>query len=177
MDDGVIERIENKFINIYNKFDILDVKLNDFHLRFDEVNKMIDIINSDGYSKIYKVYYPIKNYDLIQNEFFIYAEYIDILLKKNSYVIFEYSFEAEFIDIPLVINLKIDNVLEKDFNVNLKNYNKIRYMFKLEYNITEVNFYLNLLNNEIYNDEKMEYLKKIIFNNKKIKFNIFSYGI
>ena len=29
---------------------------------------------------------------------------------------------------------------------------------------------------EIYNDEKMEYLKKILFNNKKIKFNIFSYN-
>ena len=34
-------------------------------------------------------------------------------------------------------------------------------MFKLEYNITEINFYLYLLNNEIYDDEKMEYLKKI----------------
>ena len=50
-------------------------------------------------------------------------------------------------------------------------------MFKLDYNITEINFYLHLLNNEIYNDEKMEYLKKILFNNKKIKFNIFSYSI
>ena len=28
---------------------------------------------------------------------------------------------------------------------------------------------------KIYNDEKMEYLKKILFNNKKIKFNIFSF--
>ena len=26
-----------------------------------------------------------------------------------------------------------------------------------------------------YNDDKMEYLKKILFNNKKIKFNIFSF--
>ena len=26
-----------------------------------------------------------------------------------------------------------------------------------------------------YNDEKMEYLKKILFNNKKIKFNMFSF--
>ena len=33
-------------------------------------------------------------------------------------------------------------------------------MFKLEYNITKINFYLYLYNNEIYNDEKMEYLKK-----------------
>ena len=48
-------------------------------------------------------------------------------------------------------------------------------MFKLEYNITKIKFYL--YNNEIYNDEKMVYLKKILFNNKKIKFNIFSYNI
>ena len=73
--------------------------------------------------------------------------------------------------------MKIDDVLEKNFNINLKKYNKIRYIFKLEYNITKINFYLYLLNNETYDDQKMEYLKKIIFNNKKIKFNIFSYNI
>ena len=39
-------------------------------------------------------------------------------------------------------------------------------MFKLEYNITEIKSYLYLYNNEIYNDEKMEYLKKILLNNK-----------
>ena len=36
MDDGVIERIENEFINIYNKFDILDEKINNFYIKFDE---------------------------------------------------------------------------------------------------------------------------------------------
>ena len=45
-------------------------------------------------------------------------------------------------------------------------------MFKLDYNITKINFYLYLYNNEIYNDDKIEYLKKILFNNKEIKFNI-----
>ena len=38
-------------------------------------------------------------------------------------------------------------------------------------------FYLYLFNNEIYSDEKTEYLKKILFDNKKIKFYIFSYNI
>ena len=60
----------------------------------------------------------------------------------------------------MVINLKIDNVLEKDFNIQLKKHNKIRHVFKLDYNITKINFYLYLFNNEIYNDDKMEYLKK-----------------
>ena len=46
-------------------------------------------------------------------------------------------------------------------------------MFKLDYNVTKINFYLHLLNN----DNKMEHLNKILFNNKKIRFNIFSYNI
>ena len=175
MDEIVVERVENNFINIYNKFDILDKKLNDYHMKFDKINEMIDLIISDEYTKIYKTYYPMKNYDLVQDRFFIYNEVIDIPLRANTYIIFEYLFESEYIDIPLVINLKIDGVLEKDFNIRLKKHNEVRHMFKLDYNITKINFYLYLFNYEIYNDEKMEYLKKILFNNKKIKFNIFSY--
>ena len=173
--DEIVERVENNFINIYNKFDILDKKLNDYHMKFDKINEMIDLIISDEYNKIHKTYYPMKNYDLAQDRFFIYNEVINIPLKTNTYIIFEYIFESEYIDIPLVINLKIDDVLETNFNIHLKEYNEVRHMFKLDYNITKINFYLYLYNNEIYNDEKMEYLKKILFNNKKIKFNIFSY--
>ena len=146
-------------------------------MKFHKINEMIDIIISDEYTKIYKAYFPMKNYDLMQDRFFIYNAVIDIPLKKNSYIIFEYIFESEYIDIPLVINLKIDDVLEKDFNIHLKKYNEVRHMFKLDYNITKIKFYLYLYNNEIYNDDKMKYLKKILFNNKKIKFNIFSYNI
>ena len=173
--DELAERIENNFINIYNKFDILDKKLNDYHMKFDKIDEMIDIIISDEYNKICYKYYPMKNYDLAQDRFFIYNEVINIPLKANTYIIFEYIFESEYINIPLVINLKIDGVLEKDFNIRLKKHNEVRHMFKLDYNITKINFYLYLFNYEIYNDEKMEYLKKILFNNKKIKFNIFSY--
>ena len=173
--DEIVERVENNFINIYKKFDILDKKLNDYHMKFDKINEMIDIIISDEYTKIYKTYYPMKNYDLAQDRFFIYNEVINIPLKANSYIIFEYIFDSEYINIPLIINLKIDDVLEKDFHMNLKKYNNIKHMFRLDYNITKINFYLYLYNNEIYSDEKMEYLKKILFNNKKIKFNIFSF--
>ena len=174
--DELAERIENNYINIYKKFDILDKKLNNYHMKFDKINNMIDLIISNDYNKIYKTYYPMKNHDLSQDRFFIYSEVIDTPLKANPYIIFEYSFNSEYIDIPLIVNLKIDNVLEKDFNINLKEYNEIRHMFKLDYNVTKINFYLYLFNNEIYNDQKMEYLKKILFNNK-IKFYIFSYNI
>ena len=166
--DEIVERVENNFINIYNKFDILDKKLNDYHMKFYKINEMIVIIISDEYTKIHKTYFPMKNYDLAQDRFFIYNEVIDIPLKKNGYIIFEYIFESEYIDIPLVINLKIDDVLEKNFNIHLKKHNKVRHMFKLDYNITKINFYLYLYNNEIYNDEKMEYLKKYCLIIKKL---------
>ena len=173
--DEIIERVENNFITIYKKFDILDEKLNNYHTKFHKVNEMIDLIISDEYTKIYKTYHPVKNFDLIQDRFSICNAVMDMSLKKDSYIIFEYIFEAEYIAIPLIINLKIDDVIEKDLDMHLKRHNKIRHMFKLDYNITKINFYLYLFNNEIYNDDKMEYLKKIVFNNKKIKFNIFSH--
>ena len=158
-----------KLLNKTNKFNTIDKKYN---TKFDKINELIDIIISDEYDKIYKTFYPIKNYDLSKDEFFIYSEIIDIPLKKNSYIIFEYAFNSEIIDIPLVITLKIDGILEKDFSINFKEYNKIIHIFKLDFNVIKIKFDLYLLNN---NDEKMEYLKKILFNNKKIKFNIFSY--
>ena len=102
--EKIVERIENNFINIYNKFDILDKELNSYHTKFHKINEMIDIIISDEYNKIYKTYYPMKNYDLSQDRFFIYSEIIDIPLKKNTHIIFEYSFNSEYIDIPLIFN-------------------------------------------------------------------------
>ena len=121
MDNSVIERIENNCINIYNKFDILDKKINNYYMKFYKINEMIDIIISeDEYIKIYKTYFPIKNYNLIQDRFFIYNAVIDIPLKTNTFIIFDYIFNSEYINIPLVINLKIDNVLEKNFNIHLK---------------------------------------------------------
>ena len=50
--DGIFEGVENNFINIYNKFDILDKKLNNYHMKFDKINETIDIIISDEYTKI-----------------------------------------------------------------------------------------------------------------------------
>ena len=69
-------------------------KLNNYHIKFDEINDMIDLIISNEYNKIYKTYYPIKNYDLSQDRFFIYSENIDIPLKANTYIIFEYIFDS-----------------------------------------------------------------------------------
>ena len=68
--DEIIERVENNFINIYNKFDILDKKLNGYHIKIDKINEIIDIIISDEYTKIYKTYHPMKNHNLMQDIFF-----------------------------------------------------------------------------------------------------------
>ena len=119
--DEIVERVENNFINIYNKFDILDEKLNNYHMKFDKINEIIELIIPDEYIRIYITYYPMKNYDLVQDRFFIYSEVIDIQLK--AYIIFEYIFNSEHIDIPLIVSLKIDDILEKNFNINLKEYN------------------------------------------------------
>ena len=98
--DEVTERIENDFINIYKKFDILDKILNSYHIKIDEINDMIDLIICDEYNKIYKTYYPMKNYDLVQDRFFIYNAVIDIPLKKNTYIIF---------NIVLIVNILISH--------------------------------------------------------------------
>ena len=55
----IVERVENNFINIYNKFDILDKK-NNYLMNFHKINEMIDLIISNEYTKIYETYYPIK---------------------------------------------------------------------------------------------------------------------
>ena len=78
----IVERVENNLINIYNKFDILDKKLNNYHMKFHKINEMIDIIISDEYTLIHKKYSPVKNFDLQYDRFFIYNAVIDILLKK-----------------------------------------------------------------------------------------------
>ena len=75
--DEIVERVENNFININKKFDILDEKLNNYHTKFHRINEMIDLIISDEYTKIYKTYHPMKNYDLVQDRFF---RYIMLLL-------------------------------------------------------------------------------------------------
>ena len=109
--EQITERIENNFINIYKKFNILDEKLNNNYIKINEINDIINLIISNEYNKIYKTYYPMKNYDLSQDRFFIYSEVIDIPLKANTYIIFEYIFNSEYIDIPLIVHLKIDDIL------------------------------------------------------------------
>ena len=156
--ETLINHIEDAILN--NKDHIKKLlnksnRINTLNTKFDKISELVDLIISDEYINIYKTFFPIEN---------IHNEIIDTPLKKNSYIIFEYGFNSEKINIPLIIKLKIDGVLEKNFNIVLKEYNKIMYTFKLDYNITKLNFYLYLLN-----DEKMEYF------NKKIKFNIFSH--
>ena len=67
--DDIIEKIENNFLHIYTKFGILGYRLNNIYFKVDKINEIIDIINSDQYAKIYRKYFPIRNYDLIQNNF------------------------------------------------------------------------------------------------------------
>ena len=152
--ETLINHIEDAILNNQDHIKkLLNKSNNTLNTKFDKINELIDIIISDEYIKIYKTFLPIEN---------IHSEIIDIPLKKDSYIIFEYVFNSEKIDIPLIVKLKIDGVLEKNFNIVLKEYNKIMYTFKLDYNVTKIKFDLYLY-------------EKILFNNKKIKFNIFSH--
>ena len=118
--ETLINYLEDAILNNQDHIKkLLNKKINNYNTKFDKINELIDIIISDEYNKIYKTFYPMKNYDLSKDKFFIYSEIIDIPLKKNSYIIFEYAFNSEVIDIPLIINLKIDGILEKNVNINL----------------------------------------------------------
>ena len=41
MDNDIIEKIQNNFINIYTKFDILGERLNNIYLRVDKINEIM----------------------------------------------------------------------------------------------------------------------------------------
>ena len=43
--DEVVERVENNFINIYKKFDILDKKLNEYHIEKKITEKVIKFLS------------------------------------------------------------------------------------------------------------------------------------
>ena len=96
--DELAERIENNFINIYNKFDILDKKLDNYHTKFHKINEMIDIIISDEYTEIYKTYYPMKNYDLVQDRFLYIVKLLIFQLRKILTL---------FLNIVLIVNILI----------------------------------------------------------------------
>ena len=81
-------------------------------MKFDKINEMIDIIISDEYTKIYKNYYPMKNYDLAQDRFFIYNEVIDIPLKKKPSFIFK-NLVTFAIDNMFKLNKQTDRLIFK----------------------------------------------------------------
>ena len=123
--ETLINHIEDTILNDQNNIKKLlnkSNKINTLNTKFDKISELVDLIISDEYIKIYKTFLPIEN---------IHSEIIDIPLKKNSYIIFEYAFNSEKIDIPLIIKLKIDGVLEKNFNIVLKEYNKITYTINI----------------------------------------------
>ena len=81
---------------------------------------MIDTIVSDEYTKIYKAYHPMKNYDLVQDRFFIYNAVTDIPLKKNTFITFDYVFQ-DIGDNLNSSNLNKENISKNDNEI----YNKI----------------------------------------------------
>ena len=79
--ETLINHIEDTILNNQNHIKKLLNKSNTNNTKFDKISELIDIIISDEYNNIYKTFFPIKN---------IHSEIINIPLKKNSYIIFEY---------------------------------------------------------------------------------------
>ena len=51
-------------------------------MKFDKINEIIDLIISNEYTKIYKTYHPMKNYDLAQDRILFTTKSLIYLQRK-----------------------------------------------------------------------------------------------
>ena len=143
-------------------------KLDTMYNKIYELNKLSDISISDEYVKYYENYYIIDDFDLKKS--LIFDNVINKNLKRNSYIIFDYSCYNSNINslIPVILKLEFDNIITKEMKINIDKSNKIDVKMDiiLPFNVNNIKFKLFMIsdveNNNIY------------FTKKKIKFIIFS---
>ena len=83
--ETLINYLEDTILNNQNHIKKLlnkTNKLNTYNTKFDKINELIDIIISDEYNKIYKTFYPMKNYDFSQDKFLYIVKLWIFLLRK-----------------------------------------------------------------------------------------------
>ena len=135
------DNYENDIKNLNNKTDIVYTSLENI---IDERNNLLQLFNSRINDNI-----PDEN---IFND--------DIKVDDDNRYKLIFTCKSEPSDIYKYV---FHIFIKSDFNnINLKFIidNKDLNVFKLDYNITKINFYMYLINNKIYNDQKMGYLKK-----------------
>ena len=146
----------------------INKKLDTIYNKIYKLNKLSYISISDEYIKYYKNYHIIDDFDLKKT--LIFDNVINKNLKRNSYIIFNYSCYNSNINslIPVILKSEFDNIITKEMKLNINKSNKIdvKMDITLPFNVDNIKFKLSMINNFEDND--------IYFTKKKIKFIIFS---
>ena len=148
--------------------DEINKKLDTMYNKIYKLNKLSYISISDEYVKYYKNYYIIDDFDLKKS--LIFNNVINKNLKRNSYIIFNYSCYNSNINslIPVILKLEFDNIITKEMKRNINKSNKIDVKMDiiLPSNVDNIKFKLSMISDVEDNN--------IHFTKKKIKFIIFS---
>ena len=147
--------------------DKINKKLDTMYNKIYKLNKLSYISISDDYVKHYKNYHIIDDFDLKKT--LIFDDVINKNLKRNSYIIFNYSCYNSNINsvIPVILRLEFDNIITKEMKININNKSMdVKMDITLPFNVDNIKFKLSMISNVEDNN--------IYFTKKKIKFIIFS---
>ena len=132
------------------------------------LNKLSYISISDDYVKNYKNFSIIDDFDLKKT--LIFENEININLKRNSYIILNYSCYYSNINfvIPVTLKLEFDNIITKEIKININKSNKINVKtdITLPFNVNNIKFKLPMISNV---EDNGTYFTK-----KKIRFILLS---
>ena len=144
----------------------MDKKLDTMYNKIYKLNKLTYISISDDYEKFYYNYNIIDDFDLKKT--LIFEDEIIKNLKRNSYIIFNYSCYNSNIKkvIPVILKLELDNIITKLVKINISNKIDVKMDITLPFNVDNIKFKLSMISD--FED------KNIYFTKKKIKFIIFS---
>ena len=146
--------------------DKINRKLDTMYNKIYKLNKLSYISISDDYEKFYKNYNIIDDFDLKKT--LIFEDEINKNLKRNSYIIFNYSCYNSNIKevIPVILKLELDNIITKEMKINISNKIDVKMDITLPFNVDNIKFKLSMIS-DVEDDN-------IYFTKKKIKFIIFS---
>ena len=148
--------------------DKINKNLDTIYEKIYKLNKLSYISISDKYDKYYDNYSIINGFDLKKT--LIFENLLNKILKRNSYIIFNYSCYYSNINylIPVIFKLEFSNIVTKEIKINVNKSNKIdvKTDITLPFNVNNIKFKLSMISNVKNND--------IYFTKKKIKFIIFS---
>ena len=156
--------------------DKINKKLDTMYNKIYKLNKLSYTSISDEYIKYYKNYSIIDDFDLKKT--LIFDDVINKNLKRDSYIIFNYSSYNSNFDsvIPVILKLEFDNIITKEIKINIDKSNKIDVKMDiiLPFDVNNIKFKLSMISNV--EDDNIYFTKKKIkiYNFFKV-INIFLY--